>query len=112
MDASVRSFAAFAVVDGDLPDSAQWLEHSCGIAHRTAVEHVRIGRSLRAWPRLSEEMGAGRLSYSQVRAISRVATGPVEESIATADLVEDRSWRRSTGRRGWISSAAKSSAAR
>jgi hypothetical protein len=69
--------------------TAQWLEYSCALAHRTAVEHVRIARSLRAWPQLAQEMGAGMMSYSQVRAISRVATGPVEESMATAELVED-----------------------
>jgi hypothetical protein len=69
--------------------TAQWLEYSCALARRTAVEHVRVARALRAWPRLAEEMSAGRLSYSQLRAISRVATGPVEESMATAELVED-----------------------
>jgi hypothetical protein len=55
-----------------LASSAQWLTHACGIAHRTAVEHVRVGRALALYPRLAAEMGAGRLSYSQVRAISRV----------------------------------------
>ena len=58
-----------------LASTAQWLTHACGIAHRTAVEHVRVARSLRQYPRLAEEMGAGRLSFSQVRAISRI-TGP------------------------------------
>jgi Domain of unknown function (DUF222) len=56
-----------------LASSAQWLTHACGIAHRTAAEHVRVARSLRHYPRLAEEMGAGRLSFSQVRAISRIA---------------------------------------
>lgn len=68
--------------------TAQWLQHSCGIAHRTAVDHVRVARSLRAWPPIAEQMAAGRLSYSQVRAISRVATGPVPESRATGELVQ------------------------
>jgi hypothetical protein len=26
-----------------MASSAQWLSHACGIAHRTAVEHVRVG---------------------------------------------------------------------
>ncbi|MDT5050960.1 MAG: hypothetical protein QOG75_6882, partial [Mycobacterium sp.] len=56
-----------------LASTAQWLTHACGIAHRTAVEHVRVGRALAQYPRLAAEMGAGRLSYSQVRAISRIA---------------------------------------
>lgn len=60
--------------------TAQWLEYSCGLAHRTAVEHVRLARSLRAWPWLAREMGAGRLSYSQVRAI-RPLTGEERATI-------------------------------
>jgi len=56
-----------------LASSAQWLTHSCGIAQRTAAEHVRVARSLRDYPQLAAEMAAGRLSYSQVRAIIRIA---------------------------------------
>src|SRR5450631_261278 len=69
-----------------LASSAQWLTHSCGIARRTAVEHVRVGRSLLQHPRLAEEIGAGRLSYSQVRAISRIAE-PGEHRLVD-DLIE------------------------
>jgi hypothetical protein len=71
-----------------LASTAQWLTHNCGIAHRTAVEHVRVARSLAQYPRLAEEMGAGRLSFSQVRAISRTAKpdedGLVEDLIGIA----------------------------
>ncbi len=66
-----------------LASTAQWLSYRCGIAHRTAIEHVRVARALRQHPRLAQEMGAGRLSYSQVRVISRVA-GPGED-----ELIED-----------------------
>jgi hypothetical protein len=69
-----------------LASTAQWLTHACGIAHRTAVEHLRVARSLRAYPRLAEEMGAGRLSFSQVRVISRIA-GPEEPGLVE-DLIE------------------------
>ena len=69
-----------------LTSTAQWLTHTCGIAHRTAAEHVRVARSLRQHPRLAEEMGAGRLSYSQVRAISRIAQ-PGEHALVE-DLIE------------------------
>ncbi|HZV27190.1 MAG TPA: HNH endonuclease [Acidothermaceae bacterium] len=79
--------AEFDARDGNLAfglaSTAQWLSHACGIAHRTAVEHVRVARSLRLFPRLAGEMGAGRLSFSQVRAISRLAQ-PGEQA-----LVED-----------------------
>jgi hypothetical protein len=53
--------------------TARWLGHYCGLAHRTAVEHVRVARALAGFPELAAAMGAGRLSYSQVRAISRLA---------------------------------------
>jgi hypothetical protein len=55
-----------------LGSTARWLAHHCGIAHRTAVEHVRVARALAQFPALTAEMQLGRLSYSQVRAISRV----------------------------------------
>jgi hypothetical protein len=69
-----------------LVSSAQWLTHACGIAQRTAVEHVRVARSLQHYPRLAEEMGAGRLSFSQVRAISRIIQ-PGEHALV-GDLIE------------------------
>jgi hypothetical protein len=69
-----------------LASTAQWLTHACGIAQRTAVEHVRIARSLRFFPRLVDEMGAGRLSFSQVRAISRIAE-PGEDALVD-ELIE------------------------
>jgi hypothetical protein len=56
-----------------LASTARWLGHYCGVAHRTAVEHVRVARALAGFPELAAAMGAGRLSYSQVRAISRPA---------------------------------------
>src|SRR5664279_5406905 len=69
-----------------LASTAQWLTHSCGIAHRTAAEHVRVARSLLQYPRLADEMGAGRLSFSQVRAISRIVE-PGEHGLVD-DLIE------------------------
>jgi hypothetical protein len=69
-----------------LASTAQWLSHACGIAHRTAAEHVRVGRSLRQYPRLAQEMGAGRLSFSQVRAISRIIAP--DELALVEDLIE------------------------
>ena len=56
-----------------LASTARWLGHYCGLAHRTAVEHVRVAWALAGFPELAAAMGAGRLSYSQVRANSRLA---------------------------------------
>jgi hypothetical protein len=69
-----------------LASSAQWLTHACGISHRTAVGHVRVGKSLVQYPRLADEMGAGQLSYSQARAISRIVE-PGEHALVD-DLIE------------------------
>ena len=66
--------------------TSQWLAYTCGIARRTAIEHVRVARSLAAQPRLAAEMGAGRLSYSQVRAISRIVE-PGEQGLVE-NLIE------------------------
>ena len=69
-----------------LASTAQWLSHACGIAHRTAIDHVRVARCLMEHERLAKEMGAGRLSYSQLRAISRVVRAGEHELVD--DLVE------------------------
>jgi hypothetical protein len=66
--------AEFDARDGYAPyglaSTAQWLSWACGIAHRTAVEHVRVARGLTTHPRLAAEMAAGRISYSHARAIT------------------------------------------
>ncbi len=55
-----------------LGSTARWLSHHCGIAHRTALDHVRVARTLLTHRPLAVEMAAGRISYSHARAISRV----------------------------------------
>lgn len=62
---------------------AHWLSWRCGMGSSTAREHVRVARALRTLPRTVEAFAAGRISYSKVRAITRVGT-PLNE----ADLVE------------------------
>ncbi|MFC7405674.1 HNH endonuclease signature motif containing protein [Georgenia alba] len=61
--------------------TAQWLSWRCGMSASTAREHVRIARALPALPMVTEAFAAGRLSYSKVRAISRVATTETEEDL-------------------------------
>lgn len=62
---------------------AHWLSWKCGISTRTAQEHVRVGRALEELPVMRAAFAAGQLSYSKVRAMTRVAT-PKSET----DLVE------------------------
>lgn len=56
-----------------LSSTARWLSHYCSLSRRTAIEHVRVARALAAHPPLAAAMSSGRLSYSHVRAISRVS---------------------------------------
>ena len=53
---------------------AHWLSYRCGMGLATARERVRVARALRELPQTRELFGAGRLSWSQVRALTRVAT--------------------------------------
>jgi hypothetical protein len=60
---------------------AHWLSWRCGIATRSAREHVRVGRALTNLPLVREAFAAGELSYSKVRAITRVADEKTEASL-------------------------------
>src|SRR5947209_2762111 len=58
--------------------TAFWLNWQCGISMRTGQEQVRVGRALLDYPRIAEALCAGQLSYSKVRAITRVVTPETE----------------------------------
>jgi hypothetical protein len=62
-------------------DMGGWLSWKCGIAPVTAREQVRVARALEHLPLVTERFSSGRLSYSQVRAITRVATPTNESSL-------------------------------
>ena len=62
---------------------AEWLAWRCSISSMTAREKVRVARSLQGLPLVTEAFSKGRLSFSQVRALTRVAT-PNNE----ADLID------------------------
>jgi hypothetical protein len=51
---------------------AQWLSWRCSIGLGTAREHVRVARRLMELPVVREAFAVGELSYSKVRAITRV----------------------------------------
>ena len=53
---------------------AHWLNWRTGLALGAAREKVRVARALGDLPRLSDAMRHGRISYSKVRALTRVAT--------------------------------------
>ena len=58
---------------------AHWLNWKCGIDMGAAREKLRVARALETLPRVSAAMARGELSYSKVRAITRVGTPETEE---------------------------------
>ena len=60
---------------------AQWLNWQCGIGPVAAREKVRTARALESLPKIAKAFGEGRLSYSKVRALTRVATAATEETL-------------------------------
>jgi len=68
---------------GGFATAVQWLGWHCAMSATTAREHLRVARALVSLPQITARFGAGRLSYSKVRALSRIATEDTE-----ADLLE------------------------
>lgn len=62
---------------------AHWLSWRCGIGITAGREHVRVARVLRGLPLVQAAFASGELSYSKVRALTRVASEQTE-----AELVE------------------------
>jgi len=60
---------------------AHWLSWRTGIAPGPAREKVRVAGALASLPRISEAMSRGELSYSKVRAMTRVASPDNEEDL-------------------------------
>ncbi len=81
---------------------AHWLTWRIGLAPSAARERVRVARALGELPLMSGAMKRGELSYSKVRALTRVARPDTEEELVelaragTAAQIERvvRAWRR------------------
>ena len=75
---------------------AEWLAWRAGISLSAAREKVRTAHALRSLPAISAAFEEGRLSYSKVRALTRVAQVHDEDLLlayalnATAPQVEER----------------------
>ena len=78
--AAIREFdsASGWHVQGAL-SCAHWLAWRVGWDLRTARERVRVARKLAELPLVDQELRRGAMSYSQARAISRVATADNEK---------------------------------
>jgi hypothetical protein len=66
---------------------AHWLNWRCGVGMVAAREQVRVARRLRELPLVRDAFAQGRISYSKVRAITRVAHPEIE-----AKLVDLARW--------------------
>ena len=66
---------------------ARWLAWRCSVSRRTAFEYVRVARALRGLPLIAASFAAGRISYSKVRALTRVADPDDEQALL--DLAEE-----------------------
>jgi len=64
--------------DSATQSCAHWLNWKCGIAMGAAREKVRVARALENLPRISAAMACGKLSYSKVREMTRVASAQTE----------------------------------
>jgi Domain of unknown function (DUF222) len=60
---------------------AHWLSWRVGLSLGTARQYVRVARVLPDLARISAAFGAGELSYSKVRAITRIAAPENEEMV-------------------------------
>ena len=60
--------------EGGYCNLGNWLDHRCGLGPCAARERIRIGRALERLPRIDAAFREGVISYSKVRAITRVAT--------------------------------------
>src|SRR5438876_1148131 len=97
----IRDFDARGGWNTGFMSCAAWLSWRVGLDPRAARERVRVARALGTLPRLAEALARGELSYSKVRALTRVATPETEERLlrvgraGTAEHVERivRRWR-------------------
>jgi hypothetical protein len=64
---------------GGVVSTSHWISWRCACSERMAREHVRVARALRELPLTRDMFAAGELSYSKVRALTRVATPESEE---------------------------------
>jgi len=79
-----------------LHNCAEWLAWRCDLSMTTAMEKVRVAHALKLLPSISAAFAAGELSYSKVRALTRVANRDNEADLlafalrATAAHVAER----------------------
>jgi hypothetical protein len=64
---------------GGMCSCAHWLNYRCGTGMNAAREKLRVANALPSLPRISASFSKGEISYSKVRAMTRVATADNED---------------------------------
>jgi hypothetical protein len=64
-----------------MKNCAEWLAWRCDLSITTALEKVRVAHALKSLPAVSRSFSTGELSYSKVRALSRVANRQNEHEL-------------------------------
>lgn len=72
--------------DGLTQTCAHWLNWKCGIDIGAAREKVRVANALERLPEIGAAMARGELSYSKVRALTRVACPATEQLLLSIAL--------------------------
>ena len=62
-------------------DCAEWMDFKLKISRKTALEKVRVANALWFVPKIDAAFRDGALSYSQVRALTRIADETNEEDL-------------------------------
>jgi hypothetical protein len=100
-------------VQWGLKNCTEWLAWRCDLSMATAMEKVRTAHALKMLPLISDAFSSGELSYSKVRALTRVANRNNEDEMLTFALrhttanVEARCRELRCGREDSIDSAAR-----
>src|SRR6266850_3214378 len=79
----IREFDARGGWANGFKSCAEWLAWRVGMDLSAAYERVRVARALPKLPRISAAFARGEVSYSKVRAVTRVATPETEERLLT-----------------------------
>jgi len=68
------------------PNCSEWLHWRCDLSLSAARERVRVAHALKTLPAIASAFPHGELSYSKVRALTRVARTDNEEALKTFAL--------------------------
>ncbi|MFQ5608861.1 MAG: DUF222 domain-containing protein [Woeseiaceae bacterium] len=101
-----------------LSSCTEWLAWRCDLSMATAREKVRVAHALKALPLIAESFSTGELSYTKVRALTRVANTENEKDLVafalrnTASYVAQRCRELRMGSADSIDTAARANAGR